>query len=295
MSGRCAQVISDTQIADLLRVHNTVIPGIDESHAMQRLAKLWFSLLPTEIQLQADKAFKNDLTSSEITANFDVNGKPDGILACWVLIFMSPVIVATMYRIIEIEKDCNLLGEGAHFALESVKAERDLALQPFDSARLAVVKLREAAELCGLPRDYYVSRSVGFKERVNIASAIGNSTHKSIPFTRRPPIIETSNEFDDDQNIVSSQNDIVIAATIIDWYNEDFEYLAKGGKKSLEQWAIRKLWNGITIAFAPVGGTGQIDNHWAMVRDVLKLCNVPVDTEVVRRSFHSKRSDSGSS
>jgi len=259
-------VISDEQIVVAIKEFNKQnvslpVPGLDKSKPLQRLVRCWVDQLPAEVM----ERYSNETYQQVV----DMGARVDygDVQRIWFDFFGVPVI-GSIGSIRLAGASLQHPDKREQFSASSLKGLRDSELEPFGfDAVNSFHALREAAALLGFPCDYYIRREAnksGF----------------------RPPVIEVlEGQHIESESLHSKLESLVSIARIWDGYDYSLKYTAKAGKQSFETWAIRRLWGAISEIFEATGSEFNVKNPWVTIRDMLKLSNVDVDAETVRKTI----------
>lgn len=253
--------------------------GICQSESMRRLVRCWCN---QRVGMSCDQreATLHDSMLKEIKSGFI----PEIILGLWFMPFETTVI-SSMTRIHTLESMRHSPGQSQRSPIESIKQARDDELSAFDSSTVeAFHKLRDAAKLLGVPQDFFTSRPLDrddIEKETLLDDQQGDVRYRSTcaPFIQKfPEHLIRLDSYNDERDPVAA------VAEIYNSYRNDLKHAGRGGKQTFEGWAIRKLWSDISDAFNYAKSLPEIDKPWATVRDVLALCNVAVDSEMVRKT-----------
>lgn len=269
-------MITDDQISIELELMSRMvqIPRLHHSESLHRLARAW-----------CDLGLEPCSDSCELLA---ANGYE--MESAWFSRFALGVVSGAMMSIRGRRHSSELQGLSGVAILGAERNELNCMLEPYSSTYVpAVRKLQEAALLVGLPRNFFVSRQ---QDRKKFLKEIRRNKSEEEPppdiscFVR-PPVIEP---FDKERSESPETRQILASlACVQDMYDNNLKFSAKRGKPTFEHWAIRRLWASVLDVF----DTGDEDEQpvikkpWVTIRDVLRLCEVHVDTEMVRKTIKS--------
>lgn len=291
-------MITDEQIAQALARFNgfmnaPVIDGLDQSKSMQRLVRCWFDEVTTYCYSQcSDESmhfhhFHEDIVKIRGPANLDE------IPLGWFNHFALGVVFRAMCVIHHRESDMRDRKPSDGAIAQHLDDELNALLESYDTRTVAAVrKLREAAELVGLPRGYFLTRDLEIgtltDRLVKAAEWKLDGNEGYFQTTRRPVVEPYSSEKAENEHHQAVCDAMTSVDYILQTHEIEVQHLAKRGKKSLEQWAIRKLWGNVCETFEYLGVAPKLEKPWVTVRDVLALCNVHVDTETVRDTLNPR-------